>query len=146
MWVSPVPVLPWILLLAGRQRAALVAAMALVGRTRRKMRGLPVSTYPLACVIVLRGLADTGKALAHAARRAWAPPLVLSGVRGRRFLLAAFAIRMAEDAVAAGALRAALADVPVRLLDELVAGAGTWEGCLRERTIRPLLPSWRPPE
>jgi hypothetical protein len=109
------------------------------------MRRLPLSTYSLSAVIVIRGLAGTGQALAHAARRAWAPPLLLFGARARRIVLAAFAIRVAEDAAATGGLRAALGDIPVRLLDELVAIVGTWEGCLRERTMRPLLPSWRAP-
>jgi hypothetical protein len=27
------------------------------------------------------------------------------------------------------------------IADDLIAAAGTWEGCLRHRTVRPLLPA-----
>jgi hypothetical protein len=57
-------------------------------------------------------------------------------------MVTAFAARITQDAITTRAYTAVLGDAAVRLLDEAVASAGTWEGCLQERTIRPLLPSW----
>jgi hypothetical protein len=34
--------------------------------------------------------------------------------------------------------------MPMRRLDELIGALGTWEGCIRARMIRPLLPAVRP--
>jgi len=137
--------LPWALALAGHRRAVLGAATVetlLIGRKLRRLTGRP---NRLAGALVARGLLATGLGFAQAARRAWAPPLCLLALTRptvRRGLLAAFAAPVARDALATRAPRAALADAAIRLLDETIALAGTWEGCLRERTLRPLLPSW----
>jgi hypothetical protein len=61
--------------------------------------------------------------------------------RVRALLAAAYAAPVIEDALATRDLRALPADGALRVLGELVALAGTWEGCLRARTIRPLLPT-----
>jgi hypothetical protein len=109
-------------------------------------RRLPGGSQRLASALIARGLLHTGLGLAQAARRAWAPPLAVLALRrpaARRLLIAAVAAPIVEDALATRDPRAVAGDVPLRLLDEAVALAGTWEGCLRERTIRPLLPTWR---
>jgi hypothetical protein len=59
-------------------------------------------------------------------------------------LAAAFAAPVIKDAVATRDLRALPADATLRVLSELVALGGTWEGCARARTLRPLLPSRGP--
>jgi mycofactocin system glycosyltransferase len=149
MWVSPPLTVPWALLAAGRRWAALAAAAAVVVRGGRQMRRLPGASPALACGLVARGLGATGLALAHAIRRPWAPPLLLAARRrpaARRALLAAVATAVVQDAVATRRLGPALADAPVRILDEAVAAVGTWDGCLRERTLRPLLPSRHSPD
>jgi hypothetical protein len=144
--VSAWTALPWALALAGHRRAALGTATVealLIGRKLRHLTGRP---NRLASALVARGLLATGLGLAQAARRAWAPPLcVLAFTRPSvgRVLLAAFAAPVARDALATREPSAALGDAAIRLLDEAVALAGTWEGCLQQRTIRPLLPSWR---
>ena len=144
---------PWALALAGHRRLALAAATADVLLLGRRLRaagpaGKPLGVAPdgLAAALVARGLVATGLGLAHAVRRAWAPPLLLLAPRHprvRRVLLAAYAAPLAQDALA-GRRPPVLADVPLRMLDEAIGLAGTWEGCLRQRTLRPLLPAWHP--
>jgi mycofactocin glycosyltransferase len=150
MRVSPGLALPWALLLAGRPRPALASVAWTIVRYRAKLRrvGGDVSPAKLASAGVARGLAATGQGLGYAVRRAWAPPVVAlaarrgrSARRARAVLLAAFALPVIEDARATRDLRALPADAALRVLAELVALAGTWEGCVRARTIRPLLPT-----
>lgn len=148
MWVSPTMTLTWVLVLTGRRRAACALTTGVVLRTRRRLRASPVPAYPLAGAIVARGLAQTGLALSQAFRRAWAPPLLPLVVRRRglrSMLIAAFATRTVQDLLDTRDLGATLRDIPIRVLDDLLATAGTWDGCLRERTIRPLVPSFSPP-
>jgi hypothetical protein len=138
--------LPWALALAGHRSAALGSAAVEALLIGRKLRRLTDRPNRLASALVARALLASGLGLAQAARRAWAPPLcVLAFTQpgARRVLLAAFAAPVARDALATREPRAALGDAAIRLLDEAVALAGTWEGCLQQRTIRPLLPSWR---
>ena len=123
-------------------------AAVVVVRGCWRLRRLPETSPALAGGLVARGLGATGLGLAHAIRRPWAPPLLLAARRrawARRALLAAFATAIVQDAVATRRLGPAVADVPVRILDEAVAAVGTWQGCLEERTLRPLLPSRFPP-
>jgi mycofactocin system glycosyltransferase len=147
MWINPQLALPWALLAAGPPWA-LGGAVAVIGRGVFRMRRLPGTSPALAGGLVAKGIGATGVALARAIRRPWAPPLLLAARRrpaARRALLAALATAVAEDAMATRRPRAAIGDVPVRLLDEVVAAAGTWDGCLRERTLRPLLPALHSP-
>ena len=104
----------------------------------------PARVAHLAGAEVARGLGATGLALAHAVRRAWAPPLLVLAWRRPRIaalIAAAFAVPVVQDALGAPDPDALAADASLRLLAELVALAGTWEGCVRGRTIRPLLPA-----
>jgi mycofactocin system glycosyltransferase len=144
--LSPWMAVPWALALLGHRRAALGATAVAVLLLGTKLRGVPGRPYPLAAALVARGLIATGLGLAHAVRRAWSPPLLAlapSRPGVRRILLAAFAAPIVQDALATRRLRALPGDAPIRLLDEAIALVGTWEGCIRQRTIRPLLPSWR---
>ena len=149
MWLSPAVAVPWALTLAGRPGAAALAAGWATARRGERLRRFPGRPYALAAATVSRGLAGTGCALARAARRPWAPPLLLLAARDRRVrraLAVAFALPVVQDALATRDPLAVAGDVPLRLLDELVSASATWEGCLRARTLRPLLPSWRPVE
>jgi mycofactocin glycosyltransferase len=151
MRVSPGLAVPWALALAGRPRAALASvawtAVRYRARLGRRVGGL-VSPGRLAGAGVARGLAATGQGLGYAVRRAWAPALfALAARRGcgarraRAVLVAAFALPVIQDAASTRDPRALATDAALRLLAELVALAGTWEGCLRARTIGPLLPT-----
>jgi mycofactocin system glycosyltransferase len=148
MLVSPSMAAPWALGLAGRRRAALAVAALDVVVLGFKLRGRCDQPYRLGGALVARGLISSGLGIAHAVRRAWAPPLLVLGLRraaARRLLLVAFAVPVVEDALAAREPGAVAGDAAMRLLDELVALGGTWEGCVRQRTLRPLLPAWQTP-
>jgi hypothetical protein len=76
------------------------------------------------------------------------PPLLMLAYRSpraRAVLAAAFAARIVEDALVTADVRTVVSDAPLRILDEVIAAAGTWDGCIRGWTFRPLLPSFRPP-
>jgi mycofactocin system glycosyltransferase len=146
--LSPWMAVPWALGLAGHRRSALAAAGVESLLLGRKLRGATDEPYRLAGGLVARGLLATGTGLAQAVRRAWTPPLALMAVKrpaARRVLLVAFATPIVQDARAARATLAFPGDAAMRLLDEVIAAAGTWEGCVRYRTVRPLLPSMRTP-
>lgn len=155
MWVNPGLALPWALALTGHPRATAAAVALAAVRSRARLRG-PVGglvgargAASLAGMAVARGLGATGLGLAYGTRRAWAPALVAPARRRPRLraaLLAAFAVPVVQDAAAARDLRVLPTDAALRLLAELMALAGTWEGCVRGRTLRPLLPSRRHPD
>jgi mycofactocin system glycosyltransferase len=148
VWARPVLAAPWLLVVAGRRRAAAAAVAVAIVRAAWRRRRTPGWGVAPASGVVAKGLLATGEALAHAVRRAWSPPLALLAVRhrtARRVVLASFAVPLVRDAWAARSARTVAADVPMRLLDELLAAAGTWDGCRRERTVRPLLPAVHAP-
>jgi mycofactocin glycosyltransferase len=135
-------VAPWLLLAAGRPRAALLAAVAATGFVARRLPPAPGARLQL--------LGFTGRAQLRVARQvldaAWRayPPLVaaaaVAGPRTRRTLAAGLAISVAADwitrrprldPVRFGALRAA---------DDLAYAVGVWLGCVRARTAGPLVP------
>jgi mycofactocin system glycosyltransferase len=140
--------IPWALALLGHRLTALAAAIAdafLVGRGLRRVSDHP---YRLAGMLVGRGLLGTGEGLAQAVRRAWAPALVVAALRRPKvwlLLASAFTAPVVHDALMTRDLRVLPADTALRLIDEIVALWGTWEGCLEEGTIEPLLPRWNDP-
>jgi mycofactocin system glycosyltransferase len=145
--LAPAPALIWGLALAGRPSAALAATGWTTLRRAGRLSGLPGPRHGLAAATVARGLGLTGLALAQATRRSWSVPLLLLAPGHRRVravLLAAFAIPVLQDVISARERRALAGDAPLRLLEELIAAAGMWDGCIRARTLRPLLPSRQP--
>jgi mycofactocin system glycosyltransferase len=146
--LTPQAALLWILALSGFRRASAAVAIISVGRTAARLRRVSAPPPGLALSVTARGLAGSAVGLSRAVLRAWSPPLLIMATRSpraRRAIGAAFAVRVIEDALAAGSPRAAVRDAPLRVVDELVAAAGTWCGCSRARTLRPLLPSFQPP-
>lgn len=144
MWVSPGLALTWGLALAGRPRPAVACAGWTLLRYGRRVSRLPGSATALAGQQMTRGLAATGLGLAYAIRRAWAPAMLAVAWRRPRvwaIVAAAFAVPVVEDALAARDRDTVVSDAGLRLLAELVALAGTWEGCARGRTLGPLLPA-----
>ncbi|WP_280317858.1 mycofactocin biosynthesis glycosyltransferase MftF [Nocardia wallacei] len=122
------------LLLSGHFAAAILPAALTVARSaeRLRRRGVPVTTaVPLAAAAQLR----LARQLADTVRRTWWP-LALCGPRGRRVLRAAALVAAMESLLEN-------TDVTVRLGDELAYGLGVWAGCLRHRTMAPLLPRVR---
>jgi mycofactocin system glycosyltransferase len=139
---------PWALALLDRRRTALAAALAEVVLLGRRLDRVSDRPYRLAGTLVARGLLGTGEGLAQAARRAWTPALLVVALRrpkARALLAAAYLAPVVRDALSTRDLRVLPADATLRLIDEIVALLGTWEGCLRERAIEPLLPRWDDP-
>ena len=146
--VSPGVAAPWALAVSGHRRLAAAVAAVETLRLAGKLRKVAGHPHRLAAGMLARALAATGRHLAQAVRRAWAPLLLVVPVgrrRARAVVLASFAVAIAEDALETRRPAAILVDAPMRLLDELVALAGTWEGCIRHRTLRPLALARRAP-
>jgi mycofactocin glycosyltransferase len=142
--VDPALAAPWLLLVGGRPRLAVAAAAWTLAQRPRRLSAHPAQSRALAVRTTARGLAASGVALARAIRRPWLP--VVAGLayrhpRARLTLAAAFAVPVIQDALEADRLGAFAGDVVIRLVDELLAAAGTWTGCLRAGTIRPLMPA-----
>jgi mycofactocin system glycosyltransferase len=130
----------WSLALVGLPSlGAAVAATPAAGLARRAR--LPLLD---AARLTLAGAQSAGEQLAAATTRPWLPLAVAVSVRSRRtrrWLMLAVAVPAARDWLR---LRPALDPVrfaALRLLDDAAYGAGVWQGCLRERTLRPLLPA-----
>jgi mycofactocin system glycosyltransferase len=148
VWMNPRAMLVWVLALSGLRGPAAVIATQSITDTDRRLRALTPNSVGLATRITFDGIAHAGVGLCRAMRRAWLPPLLMIAWRRpqvRTALAAAFAAPIVQDALTPGNLRAAVSDAPLRILDELIAAAGTWEGCIRARTLRPLVPAFTPP-
>jgi mycofactocin system glycosyltransferase len=136
----------WALVLAARPRAGL-AVIAVIGfRLRRRLSGIPGSSA-VAARVVGTGTAASGALLAAAVTRAWLPPVGIAAVRCtalRRWLLVAWLLPSATEwwrrRPALDPFRYALA----RLLDDGAYCLGVWRGCLRGRSLDPLIPRSRP--
>ena len=134
--LSGASALSWGLLAAGRPRSALATAVVTAALFPRKLRGRGL---PAGQALRLAGLGHlgAGRLLAEAARRAWLPVLAVAAVfsrRARAVMLAAL-LPCLLDSAGRGWDWAAL-----RVLDDLAYAAGVWRGCLRERTLDPVLP------
>lgn len=144
VWIGPEAALAWTLTLTGFTGAAAATAAWSMARTYRRSQ----VSAGLAAELTVRGLGHSGAALGRAVRRAWSPlliPIACRRPRARSLLAAAFAARLVQDLVETRSLRVAVRDAPLRVADELIAAAGTWSGCVRARTLRPLLPCFRSP-
>lgn len=118
----------------------LPAAGALVGWTSWKLRdqldGVPAGA---ALRLGVSGHWAAVRQLLRASLRVWWPLLVVAAPwsrRSRKVLAAALTLAVVEagrDGVAARAL-------PIAVLDDVAYGAGVWRGCIRERSLRALLP------
>lgn len=125
------------LLTAGRMRPALALLVLRAFRLRRQLGGRTAEPSRLALELTARGVLGTARGASHAIRRAWSPALLVLGLRRRR---AATVFAVAELA----RLRPGHpADLPIGVVDDLIAAAGTWEACIRQRTLKPLLPRHR---
>ena len=147
VWITPAAAVAWALAIGGRRAAPAAVVLWSIARTERRLRHVTPTSRRLATSLTLRGFGHTATGLGRAVRRAWSPPLlVIASVspRTRAVLAAAFAARILEDTLATGDVRSVVGDAPLRILDELIAAAGTWDGCIRARTIRPLLPAFGP--
>jgi mycofactocin glycosyltransferase len=90
-----------------------------------------------------RGHLGAGRLIADAIMRTWLPLAVVAAMvsrRGRRVLAAAALVPAASEWRARRPGLDPIRYVALRALDDAAYCAGVWTGCLREHTIRPLLP------
>lgn len=127
------------LLALGRPRAAAAIVAARTVRLRRALRGRTARPGLLACDLTARATVGAIGAAARAARRPWSPPLLLAATvaprRAGGCLAIAHMLRGLEPN------RPSPRHLPIAIADDLLAGIGTWAGCVRRRTARPLLPA-----
>jgi mycofactocin glycosyltransferase len=147
--VAPVVVSPWSLavwlpVVCGHPRTgALVASGTAVSMIRR----LPDLPRTEATRLALGGHLAAGRQLARGVVRVWWPVAAAVAVpsrRARRIVLSAAAVT-ALDAML-GSLRSPgprsglMSYAALSIIDDMAYGAGVWAGCLRERSVRSLLP------
>lgn len=131
--------------------AAAAAAVAVSARrTARAMRGSGAGIgQPM--WLAARGLGGGGLQLSSALSRTYWPAALIAAVlsrRCRRAVLAAAAVDAARAwftrATVPGAAIGPLGYIALSRLDDAAYGAGLWTGVIRERTLRPLIPSVKP--
>lgn len=137
--------------LVAARRPVLAAAVTGVATARlaRRLEGRTGAAYAVSVRLAARGTFGAGRLLAAATTRTWLPLAAASAVPSRR-ARAALAAAVILPALVQWRERRPALD-PVRwmvasLLDDAAYCAGVWAGCARERSLAPLLPSWRPAE
>jgi mycofactocin system glycosyltransferase len=148
--ISAWTALAWTAAAAGRPAAGTAvaaASVALLARRLARVTGEPWpaarTAWPLAVRLAGGGTLAAGQPLGRAISRAWWPAAVAAGlaVRRARYPLAALVLApplldWLERRPPLDPARYAAA----RLLDDAAYGLGVWEGCVRQRTIGPLVP------
>ena len=134
---------PWLLAAAGRPRGALLGGAVSTGVLAARLPALPEAPVQMLAVAAAAQL-RVGRQLLDAAWRAY-PPFVFAAAgrsrRARRIAAAALTVSIAAD----WAQRRPRLD-PVRFgvlrtADDLAYATGVWLGCLRARTVGPLVPA-----
>jgi mycofactocin system glycosyltransferase len=144
--VAPAVMSPW---------TASAWALAAAGQP---LLGIAAAAYPIAAVhrqvphgeaLRLAGMGHVrgGLALARALRRAWAPAAIVVGVAGGRRTRAVLAAAVAVPGIVEWFHQRPALDparfAALQLADDLAYAAGLWAGCVRERSLRALLPDLR---
>ncbi len=148
--LAPLELRPWpagvtVAVLAGRPVAAMTllagSSLALARQVRRF--GVPTA---LAVRWSAGGAAWTAVGLGRALTQLWGPALAIGALRNRRWAVTVAALVVAPPMVEWWQRRPTLD--PVRWLvasvaDDAAYGAGVWWGCIRDRTLGPLVPRVR---
>jgi mycofactocin glycosyltransferase len=124
------------------------AATALLARRLAPLTG--DQTWPVAARLAAGGTVAAGRLLGSTLSRAWWPVALPVAVAVPRLRLPLAALVLAPPVLGWAERRPPLDPVRyvgARLLDDVAYSAGVWQGCLRHRTARPLLPklTWRAP-
>ncbi len=144
--VNPWSAAAWTLAIGAHPVAATGVTVSSTVRLAQRLRGRTGTPYTVATRLAGRGTLGAGRLLASATTRAWLPVVAVAATRSRT----------ARRALAVSAVLPALAEWRERrpaldpvtwtalvLADDAAYCAGVWAGCLRHRTLQPLLPSWR---
>ena len=148
--LAPLELRPWPtgVTLAVLARRPVLAAALLAGSTRSVTR--QVARFGVPTALSLRwsaeGAAWTAVGLGHALTQLWGPVLVVGARRSRRRAVTVAALMAVPPMVEWWRRRPPLD--PVRwtlaaVADDMAYGAGVWWGCIRHRSIGPLLPRVR---
>ena len=152
--VAPVVLSPWSAAVWGLVATAHpVAATALgVGTTVQLSKKLPELPRREVLQLGFGGHLGAGRQLARSIQRVWWPvalPAAVCSRRARHVVLTAAVLTAADslrqvrsEATAPQGVPASLRFVGLGLLDDMSYGAGVWLGCVRERRIGALLPSF----
>ncbi|HWG12409.1 MAG TPA: mycofactocin biosynthesis glycosyltransferase MftF [Streptosporangiaceae bacterium] len=124
------------------------AATALLARRLAPVTG--GQTWPVATRLAAGGTVAAGRLLGSALSRAWWPVALPAAVAVPRLRLPLAALVLAPAMLGWAERRPPMDPVRyvgARLLDDMAYSLGVWQGCLRHRTARPLLPrlTWRAP-
>jgi mycofactocin glycosyltransferase len=148
LYVSPWTGAAWTAAIAGYPGVALAitdTASALLARKLAPVAG--VAAGPLARRLAGGGTLGAGRPIGSALSRAWWPLALPAAVACPRLRLPLALLVLAPPVLDWRGNRGALSApryVATRLLDDAAYSVGVWRGCLRRRTIRPLLPTRSP--
>jgi hypothetical protein len=124
--------------------AATAAPVAILAQRLRGLVGRPVG---VAARIAGGGTARSALPALGGAARTWSPLLVLGLLPRRTRRASALALLLPALADWAGnpGESGAVAYGALHVADDVAYGAGVWAGCVRERTVAPLVPriAWR---
>jgi mycofactocin glycosyltransferase len=128
--------------------AITAAATALLARRLAPLTG--GQTWPVATRLAAGGTVAAGRLLGSTISRAWWPVALPVAVAVPRLRLPLAALVLAPPVLGWAERRPPMDPVRyagARLLDDVAYSLGVWQGCLRHRTARPLLPrlTWRAP-
>jgi mycofactocin glycosyltransferase len=140
--------LAWLGLAAGQPA---LAASVLGGTTAvlaRRLAPVTQEAWPVSLRLAGGGTVMAGRLLGRAVSRTWWPVAVPAAIALPRLRRPLAALVLAAPLLDWREQRPPLDPVrytAARLLDDLAYSLGVWQGCLRHRTVRPLLPRlwWR---
>ena len=139
--MSPWTAGAWALAAAGQPLLGVAAAAYSITAVHRQV--------PHGEALRLAGMGHVrgGLALIRALRRAWAPAAIVVGVAGGRRTRAVLAATVAVPGLVEWFRQRPALDparfAALQLADDLAYAAGVWAGCVRERSLRALLPDLR---
>ena len=142
--VTPGLAAAWVLLAARRPAATAIVLGATTCLFARRLRGHVEHPTTVATRLVARAAPPAGLAIARAIERCWWPLLIGPAIVDRRWRLPLAAGLVAPgmaDWWTNGRRPHAAAYVAGRVVGDVAATLGTWEGCIEGRTLRPLLPA-----
>jgi mycofactocin glycosyltransferase len=137
----------WLLALGRRPVLAAAAQAVSVGVLARRLRGLVRDPVPVAWRIAGGGTARSAAPALGGLARTWSPLLVLGLAfpRTRRVCATALLVPAARDRAEAPGNLDPVRYAALHVADDVAYGVGVWTGCVRARTLRPLVPRlvWR---
>ncbi|HEX6451842.1 MAG TPA: mycofactocin biosynthesis glycosyltransferase MftF [Trebonia sp.] len=134
----------WAALLSGRPVTAAAVTGTATTLLARRLSRVTGESWPLALRLAGGGTLAAGRPLGSALSRAWWPVAIPAAVAVPKLRLPVAALMLAPPLLDWADRRPPLDPVrytAARLLDDAAYSIGVWQGCLRRRTIRPLIPA-----